>query len=156
MKPARSIIRSVAALALAGSLVIVPSSAMAGPIMDVFMDSISSVLAKHIRKSEQHFASCSNWCEKNPPCIKCSRKPGCGKGYKKLKGWTGFGKNWYACAPAKNRAAASRINKDACLNWCRLHENCVKCSRKIGCGRGYKKLKSWTGYGKNWYACKKR
>ena len=47
-------------------------------------------------------------------------------------------------------------NKEACEKWCREHSECVKCSTKKGGGRGYKHLKSWTGRGKNWHACKKR
>ena len=36
--------------------------------------------------------------------------------------------------------------------WCRSIA-CVKCSPSVGCGKGYKKIKSWKGPGKNWYAC---
>ena len=81
--------------------------------MDVFSDAFSSIGAKHIRESEKHYKSCEEWCGNDSRCVKCSRRPSCGKGYKKLKGWTGYGKNWYACAIAKNRTQASRINHES-------------------------------------------
>ena len=42
-------------------------------------------------------------------------------------------------------------------HWCKANKpGCIKCSEKPDCGSGYKDIKSWTGYGDNWYACAKR
>lgn len=96
--------------------------------------------------------ACAEWCKANPDkCVKCSPTIGCGKGHKKIKSWKGKGKNWYACAEIKNP------NKVACEKWCSEHpDKCEKCSTSVGCGKGYKKIKSFKGKGKDWYACEKR
>ncbi|MCP3891845.1 MAG: hypothetical protein GY702_23710 [Desulfobulbaceae bacterium] len=42
-------------------------------------------------------AACLQWCQEKDNCRKCSEKPGCGMGYKKMKSFKGPGKNWYSC-----------------------------------------------------------
>jgi hypothetical protein len=51
---------------------------------------------------------------------------------------------------------ASRQNKMDCQIWCNKKADCEFCSKKSGCGQGYTSIQSWTGRGKNWYACAKR
>jgi hypothetical protein len=47
-------------------------------------------------------------------------------------------------------------NEYACKIWCATRPNCVKCSKLIGCGIGYRRLESWMGRGTNWHACERR
>jgi hypothetical protein len=47
-------------------------------------------------------------------------------------------------------------NRPACEEWCRNDERRAKCSQLPGCGLGYEPLKSWTGAGANYYACRER
>ncbi len=104
-----------------------------------------------------NMALCQDWCAAHPDkCAKCSKHVGCGVGYSKIKSWKDAGKNYYACEKSLTRTQATKDHKAACEKWCSEHSECAKCSTKVGCGVGYKKIKSWTGYGKNWYACKKR
>lgn len=57
----------------------------------------------------------------------------------------------------KIRDRKSKEHQDACNAWCEVHpDECSHCSTKSGCGQGYDAIQSWTGYGKNYYACKKR
>jgi hypothetical protein len=100
--------------------------------------------------------ACYEWCQGKKKCSRCSKLPACGPGYSPMKKFTGAGKDWYACEKRKSRKQASRDNKKACQDWCGGNSKCKKCSRKPGCGIGYKTMKGWTGRGNNWYACKKR
>lgn len=51
----------------------------------------------------------------------------------------------------------SQEHEDACNQWCDNHKpECTHCSTLRDCGAGYDGIQSWTGYGKNWHACKKR
>lgn len=106
--------------------------------------------------SEANREACEQWCRNHTECVTCSTKVGCGKGYRHLKSWTGYGNNWHACAKRgpSERDQASDANHQACQNWCNSHRpECIKCSTLKGCGTGFKNLKSWTGQGKNWHAC---
>ena len=105
----------------------------------------------HQRASDRNKADCEEWCAGNELCEKCSTLKGCGKDYTSMKSWTGAGTNWHAC-----RKAGAASNKAACLQWCGESSECQKCSEKYGCGRGYKRIKTFKGPGKNWFACKKR
>ena len=109
---------------------------------------------KRDQASAKHKKACNDWCKSNPACEKCSRKPGCGIGLKNLKSWTGFGDNYYACGKNKYGEASDK-HHDACKKWCAGNPKCSYCSKHVGCGVGYKNMKSWTGRGKNYYACKK-
>ena len=51
---------------------------------------------------------------------------------------------------------ASKRHENACKAWCAEREECHHCSTLRNCGQGYDNMHSWTGYGKNWHACKKR
>jgi len=106
--------------------------------------------------SEANREACEQWCRSRADCVTCSTKKGCGKGYRHLKIWTGYGNNWNACAKRgpSARDQASDANHQACQNWCNSHRpECIKCSTLKGCGAGFKNLKSWTGRGENWHAC---
>jgi hypothetical protein len=107
--------------------------------------------AEKSRSVDNHRA-CQNWCAARSQCVKCDTNRACGVGYERLKSWTGAGTNWHACAE-KSRSAA---NHRACQDWCAANDECVKCDTNRACGRGYKRLKSWTGKGTNWHACKRR
>jgi hypothetical protein len=99
--------------------------------------------------------ACLEYCGKSSRCIKCSESPGCGLGAKNLRSWTGEGNNWYACQKT-HFAKESDKNHAACMKYCNSNSKCRKCSTNFWCGRGYKRMKSWKGSGKNWHACKKR
>ena len=109
-------------------------------------------------------AACKNWCRsaegREKGCRMCSHLAGCGPGYRPIKTWKRAGKNWYACAKRNTRRSdASEKNRLECETWCRQHradKGCVKCDTRTGCGPGYRPIKSWTGYGNNWYACRKK
>ena len=103
-----------------------------------------------------NLAHCIDYCRRTPDCEKCAKTAGCGAGYTKMRSWKEAGKNYYACKKRTSRAEESRSNKEACQRWCDQSSSCSKCSRKVGCGAGYKKIKSWTGRGDNWYACQER
>ncbi len=50
----------------------------------------------------------------------------------------------------------SKEHERACKAWCDEREECTHCSTLRHCGKGFDTIQSWTGYGKNWHACKKR
>jgi hypothetical protein len=51
----------------------------------------------------------------------------------------------------------SKEHEAACNKWCAENKpDCDHCSPMSGCGSGYDTIKSWTGRGKNWHACKRR
>lgn len=56
---------------------------------------------------------------------------------------------------ASRRDRASAQNKQDCENWCRGNPQCEKCSTHMGCGVGFTHLKTFGGYGDNWFACGK-
>lgn len=105
---------------------------------------------------DANLAACQDWCRKNGGCSQCSRLPGCGAGHKTVKAFTGAGRNWYACKKRPSYSDASRRNEEECKDWCEDNDSCDKCSKKPGCGVGYKKIKTFGGRGKNWYGCRKR
>lgn len=48
----------------------------------------------------------------------------------------------------------SAEHKRDCEQWCAQNEQCHHCSTNRACGIGYERTISWTGYGKNWHACR--
>jgi hypothetical protein len=96
--------------------------------------------------------ACRKWCGSSSKCVKCSTKKGCGPGYKWLRSYTGPGTNYHACAERKR----SKGNREKCEKWCKESRKCAKCDTNVGCGVGYKKIKSFTKGGTNWYACGER
>jgi hypothetical protein len=107
--------------------------------------------------SENNESACRSWCGDHPECDRCSELIGCGPGYRRIRSFNGPGKNWYACAgQGGDREEASRNNQQQCEAWCSEHSECVRCSELIGCGRGQRRIRSFTGPGKNWYACEER
>ncbi len=112
---------------------------------------------KYKEASARNEADCNAWCAANKPdCEFCSTKSGCGKGFDKLKDWGGRGKNWHACGKRKTREEKTDENRAACDKWCKENpDKCDNCSAKSGCGSGFKKVKSFTGRGHNYYACKR-
>lgn len=97
-------------------------------------------------------SKCADWCNQNANCTHCTRIPGCGTGYKKLKSFTGRGDNYYACEDR----GGSEENHGRCQEYCWKDRQCVSCSRYVGCGHGLEQIKVFRGKGKNWYACKKK
>ena len=107
------------------------------------------------RASEQNHQDCLAWCDSYPACIECNTKLNCGTGLRTLKSWTGYGKNWHACAKS-DYGIASENNWKACRDFCNDNQPpCEECSANPGCGAGQTSMKSFTGEGKNWYACRK-
>ena len=49
----------------------------------------------------------------------------------------------------------SARHKASCLSYCAKNKRCNHCSTNRGCGFKYTRMKSWTGYGRNWHACTK-
>ena len=107
------------------------------------------------RESVDHHQSCEQWCDANKPdCVKCSKRSGCGVGFESLKSWDGYGTNWHACGKS-SYGMDSEKNQSDCNAWCSAnHPPCEMCSTNKGCGSGYTVVKSWTGGGKNWHACR--
>jgi hypothetical protein len=116
-----------------------------------------SVPALQAASSEQ--LMCEEWCQSHPDwCAKCSDRAGCGTGYHSIITFNFSGRDsWHACQPYPG----TRENKAACEEWCNLHKDpdkkpyCIKCSPDTGCGIGFKVLYSFTGPGKDFYACEK-
>ena len=103
--------------------------------------------------SKRHEGDCKKWCSENEDCGKCLPLLPCPPGTKRLKSWKGYGKNWHACSRPGQRQRVSKEKLEDCKKWCSEHEDCGKCLPALPCPPGTKKLKSWSGYGKNWYAC---
>jgi hypothetical protein len=110
---------------------------------------------KRERASAAHHQSCQQWCDANrPDCTHCSKRSGCGVGFKSLKSWKDYGTNWYACGKS-SYGQSSEKNQNDCNVWCSANDPpCEMCSTNKGCGRGYTSMRSWTGGGKNWHACR--
>jgi hypothetical protein len=107
------------------------------------------------RGSENHHQSCEQWCGSNKPeCVKCSKRSGCGVGFDSLKSWKGYGTNWHACGKSGYGKDSER-NWNDCRVWCKANEpTCKECSTNRYCGKGLTTMRSWTGPGKNWHACR--
>lgn len=56
----------------------------------------------------------------------------------------------------RRRDRASARNKAACEKYCRKTVGCDWCRSWRGCGRRYESMKRFGGYGRNYYACKRR
>lgn len=111
----------------------------------------------HGNEISMYKINCNNWCDNNKPrCVFCSKKSDCGAGYDDIKKWGGKGINWHACEKRRSRDEATKSNEEACKAWCNANSNCKYCSTNKGCGYKHESMKSWTGYGKNWHACRKR
>jgi hypothetical protein len=115
-------------------------------------------LSDYGRESRKNKTDCDAWCKQDNRCEYCKDNVGCGADYTAVKKFGGpGGKNWYACA---KRDKLSQINKQKCIQWCHAHKDdrwpldpCIKCSTAVGCGKGFKVLKRFTGKGDNWHAC---
>lgn len=103
----------------------------------------------------KHKRQCETFCKNEQSCEKCSELPGCGPGYASIASFNGPGKNWYACK-RNVHGKYSEENQDECRAYCSQNKRCKKCSKKPGCGPGFKPMASFKGRGKNWYACEKR
>jgi hypothetical protein len=50
--------------------------------------------------------------------------------------------------------AAVAGNREDCQEWCAARPGeCDRCSELAGCGTGYRRIQSFRGRGRNWYAC---
>lgn len=107
---------------------------------------------------------CETWCEANrPPCTHCSTSSACGPNYTRIDDvepfrQSGFNTDWYACRSRRSDlGGGSEENRINCDNWCNSHDDCVRCSTRLGCGGGLDRLKSFTeASGTNWHACGRR
>jgi hypothetical protein len=108
------------------------------------------------KESERHKSECKAWCGQTPGCEFCSTNRGCGQGYEAIRSWTGYGKNWHACAKRETRREAGLRHKEDCEKWCRENPACSDCTSVAGCGYKSRVLKTWKGRGKNYYACERR
>ena len=132
-------------------------------LLAVFVTGLFAVDSAHAgswkRASARNKRNCLKWCgEHSPPCEFCSTTRHCGIGYKKMKIWDGYGRNWSACEDTRY-SKASAAHKAACNEYCddvkkHTSKEC-KCDTKRFCGVGWKQVASWTGYGRNWHACEK-
>ncbi len=97
-------------------------------------------------------AACLAYCRQNPDCVRCTTARNCGVGYERINRWYGHdGRNWSACR-IKERMEG---NLAACQAYCREHPDCVKCSTKRNCGRGFERMERWYGIGEtNVSACR--
>jgi hypothetical protein len=109
---------------------------------------------------ETNKEACAKWCNANKPkCVRCADHIGCDIGYERLISFRGpGGKDWHACGKTEYKKG-SEAAKAECNNWCNSNKpRCAKCDTHVGCGLGYKPIKSF-GFGDrgdNWFACEKR
>jgi hypothetical protein len=106
----------------------------------------------------RHKASCEKWCTENKlECKYCSRLSDCGNPkHHKIKSWKGRGKNYYACAKKLSRKELGQLHREACEKWCKENpDKCDHCRSTATCGSKWKKVMTFGGKGKNWYACKR-
>jgi hypothetical protein len=145
-----------------GGCVICSTLAGCGPgyaHMEAFRGPGANWYACRARASEQGHASetnrtaCEAWCREHTNCERCSTLRNCGAGYEAIEHFTGRGRNWHACTKKTYHDEASERNRNACDNWCNEHDDCLFCSRTVGCGVGYRSVLTFGGRGKNWYSC---
>ncbi len=107
------------------------------------------------RPYQRQREACAAWCRNNKPlCEKCSPQPNCGGGFRRIKSWTGQGGSVYACSVGRRYGYHSRRQWEVCSAWCRNNKPlCEKCSLHPNCGRGFRRIKSWTGPRGSVYAC---
>lgn len=125
-------------------------------VTHAYLIDVSATPLEHADNANEE--ACRTWCSGNAAeCSMCSKLPGCGPGYRRIRDFTGAGPNWYACAArGTDRAQASEGNRRECEAWCHDNAGCEMCSTQLGCGVGYERMKSFTGPGNNWHACRKR
>lgn len=64
----------------------------------MFLFDITSASAPPAGTSRDvNLANCQRWCRRHPRCVKCSRLPGCGIGFRRMASFLRGGRNWYAC-----------------------------------------------------------
>ncbi len=107
--------------------------------------------------SDRKMQECKEWCDANPACVKCLYLGPCQPGFRRLRTWRGRGSNIVACERRQYRDPASNRNREECEAWCRANKpECRKCSTLRNCGASLTNLRSWTGPGRNWHACRKK
>ncbi len=105
--------------------------------------------------SRRHQQACEAWCREHPECGHCSTLRNCGRNYSRLRSWTGYGQHWHACRLRGTRRQESDRNHRLCEQWCNAHKpECRKCSTIRTCGPSHRRMRSWTGVGRNWHACR--
>jgi hypothetical protein len=108
--------------------------------------------------AEQDLAlrDCASWCVETSNCVACSTLSGCGSYYTDINTFRrGSGKVWYACRARNSKnGRRSEGERRECIQYCRENwEYCDMCSTYKNCGQDYDRLKSFTGKGRNWFAC---
>lgn len=101
---------------------------------------------------------CEQWCRDDGRCVRCSALSTCGTGEKSIADFGPGGYKWHACERT-NRGEGTVSNQADCEQWCRDNSSvCDKCSKKVRCGSGYKRIRKFNDHypGHNWYACERR
>lgn len=95
--------------------------------------------------------ACFSWCDARSQCKACSSLSGCGSYYTPI---VDFSYRWFACRPRNSRnGRRSENNRRACVSYCAGNRDCDFCSTYSHCGSRYRQMRSFTGGGRNWYAC---
>jgi len=103
---------------------------------------------------------CREMMQKNPDHeCKVSSWRGCGAGWTLDKTFRGSGKDYFACKRTKfhekREEGTEQHLKSAEADCKRISEKGTKCKveRLVNCGRGWKKVKRYTGMGKDYSVC---
>jgi hypothetical protein len=99
---------------------------------------------------------CEQWCVGTSNCVACSTISDCGSYYTDINTFRrGSGWDWHACrARASNYGRRSEEKRRECIQYCQENwQYCDMCSTYSNCGQDYTTLRSFTGTGRNWYAC---
>lgn len=104
-----------------------------------------------VAQQTHEFMACFDWCNGRSECKACSSASGCGSYYTSI---VDFSYRWFACRPRNSRKGRqSESNRNACLTYCARTAQCDICSTYTNCGTNYRRMRSFTGAGRNWYAC---
>jgi hypothetical protein len=116
-------------------------------------------LSEYARETLKNKNECLSYCRQHKQdegCEFCKETAGCGAGYTSIKTFGGRGKNWYACRLTAFRRESAK-NRSECDSFCDSNPECFACDTSPACNYGGYNgeiLKSFKGYGDNWYACR--
>ena len=123
--------------------------------LSLIFGSVGAVIAQ---PQDENLRDCVGWCNLVGGCVACSTLNDCGAGYDKT-GQTfnqSGAKPWHACKARNHKRFGRRSEgkRSACMNYCsNNYLRCDMCSTYKNCGPNYSRMSSYTGKGRDWFAC---